>query len=208
MSNYHCGCLYFIQERGADTSAITNMNDSFTPQELVKLNEKIKAASDDTTPYLILKENEIHVPGDANLTEVKKTDYAIKFRYPRNLFTELPDGAREVGDFVIFSVTYPDITITPRRDLKIISEIFKLKPFMQELKGDGSVGELTNEEIFTAVADAPQDVLLALYNLVATFLGIDDIAGEYMLPSSVISAMAQIIDTHPEIFNEADAFFG
>lgn len=184
------------------------MSEMVTPEDLVNINEKIKATAEDTTPYLVKKDDTLHVMGDANKTEVKKGDYTIKFRYPRSAFAEIPAGAREVGEFVVFAVTYPEVTITPRRDIKIIAEIFKLKPFLNTLSEDGKVEERTEEEMFMIVADAGEEMLLAVYNLVATFLGIDDIAGEYMLPGSVITALAQIVETHPEIFNEADVFFG
>lgn len=184
------------------------LKDDFTPQDLVEIGKKIKATHEDTTPFLVVADDKLNVMGDANKTEEKKGTYTIKYRYPKEFIPKPPANAKEVGDFIVFAIDYPNITITPRRDLKILSEIFKLKPFIETLHEDGTMTEKTDAEMFDLVANSGKDMLLALYNLVATFLDIDDISGEYMLPGSVVSAMAQIIDTHPEIFNEADAFFG
>lgn len=92
--------------------------------------------------------------------------------------------------------------------MKIVDAIFKILPFFSKLKEDGNIEDLTREELLSTFAYAKEDIHLAMYNLVATFLGIDDHLGSHMLPFSVIGALSQLIDTHPEIFNEADVFFG
>lgn len=181
---------------------------TMTPQDLLAIGEKLKKTNEDTTPFAVVKEEKISVIGDANKTQVKSNDYEIKFRIPKDGLEQIPAGAREVGPYYVFTIKYENVTITPRNDLRIVDAIMKIVPFFNKLKEDGSMESLTNEEILSVYVGAGEEVHLAVYNLVATFLGIDDMMGEYMLPFSVISALNRIIDTHPEIFNEADVFFG
>ena len=54
------------------------------PEDMLKLSAQIKKAEEDTTPYAVVAGEEIHVVGDANKTEVKKHDYTVRFRFPRD----------------------------------------------------------------------------------------------------------------------------
>lgn len=179
-----------------------------TPEEFVRIGEKLKKTYEDDTPFPALNEGQLTVMGDANKTEIKSNNYTIKFRFAQEMFSEMPENAKAVGPFYVVTVEYEDVTITPRNDLKIIDSIMKVIPFVKKLKEDGSMRELTNEEMFSMYAYAGEEIHLAVYNLVATFLGINDKMGEFMLPGSVVIALNKIIETHPEIFNEADVFFG
>lgn len=178
------------------------------PDEMLAISEKLKKTNEDTTPFAVVKDQKVSVIGDANKTGVKANDYEIKFRMPKDMFSEPPEGAKAIGPFYMFSVSYKNIAVTPRSDLKIVDAIMKILPFFNKLREDGGVEELSHEELLSIYVTAGDEVHLAIYNLVATFLGISDQFGEYMLPFSVISALNKIIDTHPEIFNEADVFFG
>lgn len=184
------------------------MSDVISAEDFAAIGEKLKRTNEDNTPFPVVKDNEISVIGDPNKTEVKKNDYEIKFRMPKSMFTEKPDGAQEIGSLYVLTVKYKDISITPRNDLKIVEAIMRIQPFFNKLKEDGGIETYTKEELFSLYAYAGDDVHIAMYNLVATFLGIDDKSGEYMLPMSVLDTINTIMDTHPEIFNEADVFFG
>lgn len=179
-----------------------------TPGELLSINDKLKKINEDDTPFPVVKDEEVAVVGNANKTEVKKNDYTIKFRVPISAFSEKPTNATVVGPHYVFSVDFPDVAITPRSDLIIVDAIMKIAPFFKKLKENGNVEDLTDEEMLSVFAYAGEEVHLAIYNLVATFLQVGDEIGPYMLPFSVIGALNQIIDNHPEVFNEADAFFG
>ena len=177
-------------------------------KDFLAVNNQLKKTSEDETPFLISKDEELIVVGDANKTEVKTNDYSIKFRMSKSEFDTKPEGAQEIGDYYVFSLIYEGISITPRSDLKIVDAIFKILPFFNKLNENGSVEDLSREELLSMFANAKEEIHLAMYNLVATFLGIDDHLGAHMLPFSVIGALSQLIDNHPEIFNEADIFFG
>lgn len=177
-------------------------------KDFLAVNNQLKKTNEDSTPFLISKDEDLIVVGDANKTEVKANDYTIKFRMPKTELEAMPSGAKEVGEYYVFSLSFDGITITPRSDLKIVDAIFKILPFFNKLKEDGSIEDLSREELLSIFAHAKEEIHLAMYNLVATFLGIDDHLGEYMLPFSVVGALSQLIENHPEIFNEADVFFG
>ena len=184
------------------------MENGMKAKDFLAVNNKLKKTNEDTTPFLVSKDEELIVVGDANQIEVKSNDYTIKFRMSKDEFETKPEGAEEIGHFYVFSLVYEGISITPRSDLKIVDAIFKILPFFNELKEDGDIEDLSREELLSLFANAKEEIHLAMYNLVATFLGIDDHLGAHMLPFSVIGALSQLIDNHPEIFNEADVFFG
>lgn len=182
--------------------------EKITPNDFLAVSEKLKDAQNDTTPFAIVEDKEIKVVGDANKTAVKKNNYMVKFRFPKGVFEQMPEGAKEVGNFYVLEVEYKDVSITPRTDLKIVDAIFRLQPFLNELTENGAVKERAPEELFHIFAYASEDIHLAMYNIVGAFLGIDDKMGEYMLPFSVLDTITKLIETHPEVFNEADVFFG
>lgn len=179
-----------------------------TPADLLNINKKLKKIDNDDTPFAVVKDEEISVVGDANKTQIKKNDYTLKFRVPISLFTEKPKEAQIVGASYVFTVDFPDVTINPRSDLIIVDAIMKITPFFKKLKENGDVEDFTDEELISVFAYAGDEVHLAIYNLVATFLQVNDDIAPYMLPFSVIGALSEIIENHPEVFNEADAFFG
>lgn len=181
---------------------------TITPDQLLGLAKQMQRAEEDTTPFAVVNGKDVSVVGDVNKTEVKKNDYQIKFRFPFSLFETVPKGAQKVGQYYVVTTEYKDVSVTPRKDLIILDSIMKVFPFFKKLKENGEVEDYSKEELFSIFAYAGNEVHLALYNLVATFLEIDDELGQYMLPGSVITVMGQIIENHPEMFNEADVFFG
>lgn len=176
--------------------------------DFLTISNNLKKTTESDVPFAVVKDQEVSVIGDANKTEVKTADYQVKFRIPKNQLEQKPENAQEVGTYYIFTVGFENVTITPRSDLKIVDAIMKIMPFFNELKQNGEMKELDQKELLSIFVHAGDEIHLAIYNLVATFLGIDDQMGEYMLPFSVIENLNKIMDNHPEVFNEADVFFG
>ena len=181
------------------------MNDM--KETIVSINDKLKKTHEDNTPFVVATEEKKVVVGDADQTEVKKNDYVISFRAPVTLFNEKPENAKEVNGFYLFNAEFKSVTITPRRNMKLVQYVMELLPFFNKLKENGEIEGRTNNEMLKVFADAGDEVFLALYNLVATFLDIDDKLGEYMLPFSVLSAFNNLAENHPELFNESENFF-
>lgn len=189
-----------------------DLNKGLTAEQFAQLAKKITDTKDDETPFLVMdNDNKPNVIGDANKTEIKKNDYTIKFRLPASMVEGSPEllaNAVPCGSEYIVTVDYEDRTITPRQDLYIIESIMQLEPFINKLTESGEVKEMNGRELLSTFVHMGDKVHLAMYRIVGTFLNIDDVLGEYMLPATVITAMTQLIDRHPEVFNEADTFFG
>lgn len=184
--------------------------DVVNAQDLAGIASQLKRTNEDNTPFAIVNEKEVSVVGDANKTEVKKNDYVAKFRIPMSKLDRQPENSQVVGPYYVITRNFEDVTISPRKDLVIANAIMELQPFFKILKGDGTVKERSDEEVLKlfATTTAGHDALLAMYNLIAAFLEIDDFLCQYMLPGSVIKNINAFIDNHPEAFNEADVFFG
>ena len=48
-------------------------------EEFMAIKEHMDEAENDETPYAAVKDNQIHIVGDPNKTEVKKRDFVIQF---------------------------------------------------------------------------------------------------------------------------------
>jgi len=182
--------------------------DKISTIELVDINEKLKKTEEDSTPYASIQDQKISVLGDANKTEVKKADYSIRFRIPQHALAEKPAAAKIIGEYYIIDMTYEDISLNPRNDLKIMAAIAEMLPFFNDLKENGEIDSLSGEEMVKRLAYAGDQVIEGIYNLVAAFLNVGEELKFFMTGASVIGALATMIDTHPEVFNEADVFFG
>jgi len=169
---------------------------------------KLKKMNQEHHPFLVEKDQELAVTNSERSAVVDSGKYEIKFRMLKTDLEELPKGAQTVGQYCTFTLNFDGITMATHSDLKIVDAIFKILPFFNNLKEAGDIEALSKEEMISLFAHADEEIHLAMYNLVATFLGINDHLGQHMLPFSVIAALSQLIDNHPEIFNQADVFFG
>ena len=181
---------------------------SFTAEEFKNIKNKIENAKEDDTPFPVVDGSNISVIGDANLTEVKKNDYTIKFGFPKDRYETKPQGAEETPMYYMFTVDYEGISINPRGNLGVAAAVMDLLPFFKELKDDGGVENLKPEDTALRFMRAKNEIQLAVYNLVATFLGISDEDATWMEPMSVIATAGKILKEHPEIINETELFFG
>lgn len=182
---------------------------AITAEDLKRINDSIKKAEDDTTPYPVVIDNKVHVVGDANKTEVKARDYTMKFRFPKE-YAKYFEGqiSEELGNYIIIETEYKDVHISPRSDLKILAAISKIFPYVKKLGDDGNIEEMTDEELITMCLEMPNEIEDAMYILTASILGVDDEMREWMLATSVFNFVSRFIDDFPEVVNEADAFFG
>lgn len=181
---------------------------TINPNHLLDITKKLKEAEKSDVPHLVMEDKLVSVVGDPNLTQVKKADYEIKFRLPMSKFDKQPENSIIVGPYYVVTETFRDATITPRSDLIIVDSVMKMQPFFKKLHNDGRMEDYSEAELLSIIAAAGEEIVLAMYNLVAVFLGIDDVLGQYMMPFSVLNAMVQLIENHPEVFNEAGDFFG
>ena len=183
-----------------------------TENDMIKIQEKINDAENDSTPFAVVdSEGDISVIGDANKTERKEKEYVVSFRLPseyKELFSEFEEIAD--GKYIIANVTYSNVMITPRKDLKICSAMMELLPFIREVLPTGEVKDRSKKEISKIILDwAVKDQIVdAMYNLVAAVIGINDFMKEMMYYDSVLENVFQILIDFPEIVNESDFFTG
>lgn len=179
-----------------------------TKHDLDKVNTQLEAAQEDDTPFLVVTDDEMTVAGDPNKTGNKKHSYEITFRYPASMKSRFKDGYREEGPFIYVPVTFDEITLTPRDDIEVVRAIVAMQPFVKKMQENGNVDEYTEEEQAEVIRYFSKDVEDAFYNLVKVFLGVPSDMVDYMQLDSVINTVCQLITDFPEVFNEADAFFG
>lgn len=125
------------------------MSANISLNDILKIEDAIDTARDDDTPYAVYGRDDtevIEVIGDPNKTEVKKSNYNIKFRYTlEELNGNIPEGAEVIARrFVVFNHRFEDITLNPAKDLTVVSCMMDIFPFFAELE---SALEERNSEI-------------------------------------------------------------
>lgn len=179
-----------------------------TQEQFLEMSKNLKKAEEDDTPIIALVNDEVNVVGDANKTEVKKNNYVLRFRFPKEMSQfELPTSTK-IGDWFINEIEYKDVFISPRRDLKVVSAIMEIIPYFKSVSENGDLVNKSDEELITFAKNIPYEIIDAMYDIVSAFLNVDDTLVNYMSPLSVISVMGDLIRDYPEVFNEADVFFG
>lgn len=133
------------------------MNKVFTPEQLRDLGKKIEAAEDDQTPYAIYAGDVdgVSVVGDSSQSyPLKKFDFVAKFRFYKNKwiekFGEIPEDAQVTGNFVMVSVKYDDISITPRNDAILMAQIIDFFGYFEQerelvLKHEEEIKKISEE---------------------------------------------------------------
>jgi len=188
-------------------------NKSIKYEDYIKeVSKQLKDAENDDTPFAMVNGEEMSVIGDANRTETKLHDYRISFVISKQDAEEgkivIPENGRLIANHWFFSFDFEDVTITPRSDVKLLRDINLLMPFFYDIKGDGTVERPSDEELIDRFIDCSDEVFSAMQNTVASFMGIGDYLAKRIKSGSAIKNLAQLIKDFPEVFNEADVFFG
>ena len=183
-----------------------------TQNDLVKIQEKIKEAEADNTPFMVVDgDGGMNVIGDVNKTQPKYYDYTVRFRVPIQ-YKDLLPGAEEAfgGKYCVADVDYKNITISARKDLDIVACLIEMAPFLREILPDGEARDRDRGELEKIVQSAitNRQIVDSMYNFVATMLGVDPVLRDMMLYSSVFSTTLKIMGDFPEILNESDFFTG
>lgn len=139
------------------------MSKNISLKDILKIEEAIDKAREDDTPYAVYGKDDsevIEVIGDPNKTEVKKSDYDIKFRYSIDeLNGYIPEGAEVIANrYVVFSHYFEDITLNPAKDLVVVSAMMDILPFFAELESsmeerNAEIGRLETE--YNATIEMP-----------------------------------------------------
>lgn len=184
--------------------------------QLDELKAAIKEAENDDTPYVGIKDDELHVLGNPNKTEIKPADYVVRFAFPN---TEEYRARAEVnggevgqttddGRYFLYTREYKNVYLTPRRMGAVVSTLAQIESFMYKVFDNGEIRELSYEETVAMLQVMNGELSDATYELVATVLRIPYDEMEWMLPLNTVENAVKIAKNNPSAVNEADLFFG
>lgn len=182
-------------------------------KHLAIIGEQIKNAKKDTTPFAVVTDEGAQIVGDTSKTVPKTDDYLVKFRFPKKLLKEIPDGSKVVDNYIFYEELFTDRMLLPKNDIKTLNATFPLMQYFTTIVTDeNGVEKLKNMDTLESIAlmsDLDKQGLIApMCDFVASFLEIEASIQEYMLPMNLFENTAQILINHPEIINEAASFFG
>lgn len=186
--------------------------DKIKAEDFIKATKQMKAETEDETPFLdINPDKTVSVIGDPNQIEVKKTDIYARYRLPKDKFPNKPDGADDYGNCWGVDLAHEEVFIHPRKDAKMQDWIMELYTFMLKIKPDGEddveIEDMKEQELLHMFAMAGDRIQTAFYNIVGTYLGIEDELLEYMTVNSVMRVFSILADRHPEMLDQARRFF-
>ena len=186
-----------------------------TIEQFSELKGAMDNAQTDDTPFISTDNDEIHVFGDPNKTELNSADYEVLFAFPNT--KEWRGRCRSMGDEIgketadgrLFKAkrVYKDVYLSPRNVGNAITAITLLEQFMFDITSDGEVKELTFEQMKVVANTMNHELSDACYELVATVLKIPYAEQEWMLPISTFANAVKIVNDNPSAVNEADLFF-
>lgn len=180
-----------------------------TIDEMVKAQDAIDKTHEDDTPFSVVTENGMHVVGDVNKTEIKKHDYTIRFRFPKEMANNVDqkDIISSDDNYVVVKMEYNDVHIKPRYDLDISAAIVTILPYFYSLNEETKkVGKRSQKEMIELVKGMCKEIGDDMYHLVAVVLGVDKSIEEYMVWDDVVDTFTRIPQDFPEVFNEAGVF--
>lgn len=184
--------------------------------QLGELKGAIEKAREDDTPYIGIKDDELHILGDPNKTEIQAADYVVHFAFPntekwRNRATAMGDEIGKTTDdgrYFLAKRTFKNVYLSPRRMGAVVTTLAQIESFLFKTTENGEVKELTYEEMVSLATVMNGELSDATYDLVATVLRIPYDEMEWMLPLNTIENAVKIAYNNPSAVNEADLFFG
>lgn len=183
--------------------------------QLGELKGAIEKAREDDTPYIGIKDDELHVLGDPNKTEIQPADYVVHFAFPntQEYRAKAQNSGCEIGQttddgsYFLAKRTYKNVYLTPRRMGSVVSTLTQIESFLYSITENGEIKELTNEEVQELLMVMNGQLTDATYELVATVLRIPYEEIDFMLPLNTIENAMKIANNNPAALNEADLFF-
>lgn len=184
--------------------------------QLGELKGAIEKAREDDTPYIGIKDDELHILGDPNKTEVKSADYVVHFAFPNT--EEWRKRAESLGDkigkstddgrYFLAAREYKNVYLSPRRMGAVVTTLAQIESFLYKILDNGEIKELNYDEMVSLATVMNGELSDATYELVATVLRIPYEEMEWMLPLNTIENAVKIALNNPSAVNEADLFFG
>lgn len=182
-----------------------------TVDNMVKLQDRIEEAHKDETPYPVVTKDGVNVVGDPNKTEINSHDYTIRFRFPKDMpqvqGIDPSEIIKQVGDYIIVSFEFKDVSIKPRYDLEITAALSRIFPYLYKINFDTkSMERRTQEEMTDLIDGMCQTIGDDLYHVTGAILGVDKSIEEYMMWNDVVEFVTKIPKDYPEVVNETEGF--
>lgn len=186
-----------------------------TMEQFNEMRDAVEEAQTDDTPFINATDDGMHVFGDPNKTEVKSSDYVVRFAFPdtpkwRNRVKQ--NGYKmldkQADGYICVARSFKDARISPRYMGNAVTAMAMIEQFLYEITEDGEVKALNDEEAKTVLYTMYHEISDATYELVATVLRISPDEVEWMLPLDAFSTAVQIVRNNPSVVNESDLFFG
>ena len=187
-----------------------------TIDQLDGLKDAVEKAREDDTPYIGIKDDELHILGNPNKTEVKAADYVVHFAFPNT--DEWRARAKSMGDeigkttddgrYFLAVRNYKNVYLSPRRMGAVVSTLAQIESFLYKIMDNGEIKEMSYDEMVSLATVMNGELSDATYELVATVLRIPYEEMEWMLPLNTIENAVKIAVNNPSAVNEADLFFG
>lgn len=180
-------------------------------EDMVEVQDKFEEAGHTDVPIAVVQKDGLKVVGDANKTEVKSHDYSVRFRFPKTMAENINENdiLKDLGEYVIVRFDFTDVHIVPRRDYEILESIIEIIPYFKKLDEDGvTLSDMSKTDLLKVLHEANEQIGDAMYNVVSAFLDIDPSITRYMLLPDVMARVKDFMDDFPEVFKEADVFFG
>ena len=194
-------------------------------QKFQELKDKMKDSQNDNTPYLaVTSDDELHVIGDPNETEIVPADYTVYFLFPDNqkyrekvartvaVETDEINGRKIEGEIpsgqFLAKRTYKDVHITPRRVGSVVSAFVTVEQFFYDVSEDGEIRDMSYEASIEVFRMLNQEILDAVYDVVSAVLKIPKDEQEMILPINALEVATKMVIQNPDVVNNADLFFG
>lgn len=183
--------------------------------QLGELKDAIEKAREDDTPYIGIKDDELHVLGNPNKTEIKPADYVVRFAFPNTPEWRARAEANgdkigkttEDGRYFLAEREFKNVYLSPRRMGATVSTLAQIESFIYQVTANGELKELSREEMLSLAQVMNGELSDATYDVVATVLRIPYDEMEWMLPLNTVENAVKIAKNNPSAINEADLFF-
>lgn len=183
--------------------------------QLGELKAAIEEAREDDTPYIGIKDDELHVLGNPNKTEIKPADYVVRFAFPNTSEWRARAEANgdeigkttEDGSYFFVDRPYKNVYLSPRRMGAVVSTLAQIESFIYQITDNGEIKDLSREEMMGLAQVMNGELSDATYDVVATVLRIPYDEMEWMLPLNAMENAVKIARNNPSAVNEADLFF-
>ena len=183
--------------------------------QVERLKDAFEEAKKDDTPYIGMKDDEIHVLGNPNKTEIEPADYMVHFAFPNTEKWRARAEANgdeigkttEDGQYFLAKRLYKNVYLSPRRIGAVLVALTQIESFLYKTN-NVEVESMYEDEMKTLLNVMTGELSDATYDVVASVLRIPYDEIEWMIPVNTVENAVKIALNNPSALNEADLFFG